>query len=243
MNGQMFLEQQKRWLSFPKETLRKLHFIIIDDGSPEKPAVDFLLNHKNRLQIDIYRIDIDILWNLEGALNLGALFCVNEWMFMSDMDHFLPLESINKIFSLKASRFDFFMFKRLKARKNWTEISELELRNPHKGTFLLNWHLYWEVGGRNEDLCGFYSVGWAFRNKLRKYGRQKQINAFVVGYSSDEISDSASPAPRPNYQERLPIRRDLKNEQFHNNLPQNPIRFPWHKAYSSAISTEQSVCC
>ena len=235
MNGQMLVEHQKRWLTFPEDILDKLHFIIVDDGSPEKPAVDFVIDSQRRLKMDIYRIDVDIFWNLEGALNLGATVCQNEWIFMSDMDHFLPIETIQKIFSLKASRYEYFMFKRLKAKRNWHNLSELEETNIHKGTFLMTFHQYWKVGGRNEDYCGYYSVGWAFRNKLRKYGRLRMLDAYVVGYLSDEISDSATSVTKLTKAEVKKNRKLLKNEKFLFSLPENPLRFPWHKVYSSNI--------
>lgn len=233
MNGNMFIEQQKIWISFPDDILKNLHFIIIDDGSPKKPAIDYLIDSKSKLKMDIYRVDTDIFWNLEGALNLGASFCHNEWMFMSDMDHALPLETLISIFNIKASPIEVFMFKRLRAKIGWNKISELESTNPHKGTFLIHWHQYWKVGGRNEDFCGYYSVGWAFRNKLRRYGKIRNLNLYVVGYLSDEIDDSATPVAKGSKEEVRKIRGILRDGKFRRTLPQNPIRFPWHQEYSS----------
>jgi hypothetical protein len=234
MNSEMFVEQQRRWLTFPADILDKVHFIIVDDGSPKNQAVDFVLDAPDLLHLDIYRIDIDKPWNNEGAQNLGALFCVNEWIFLSDMDYFLPLESIRKIFSLKPRRFEYFMFKRLKAHSGWNHISELALDTLPKNSFLIHWYLYWKVGGRNEDFSGFYSFGWAFRNKLRRFGRQKLLDAYVVWYERDVISDAGtSTVARTTKAERQRMRGVVKDREFRKSLPENPLRFPWHKEYSS----------
>jgi hypothetical protein len=229
MNGQMFMEQQRHWLALPDHILDRLHFIIVDDGSPEKHARDFIIDSEKRLKMDILRVDADIFWNLEGALNLGAAFCFNEWMFMSDMDHLLPLETLSKIFSLKACRKEFFMFKRLRALRNWENLSDLEPTKMHKGTFLIHWSLYWEVGGRNEDFCGYYSVGWAFRNKLRRFGIQRMLDAYIVGYLGGEIVDSATSVAKLTKEEVIKNRKALRAGMFKRSLPENPIRFPWHK--------------
>jgi hypothetical protein len=234
MNGQMFVEQQKRWLTFPAAILDKLRFIIVDDGSPQNPAANFVLDSQDPLNLDIYRIDIDKPWNQDGAQNLGALFCVNEWIFLSDIDHILPLESIRRILSLTPRRFEYFMFKRLKAQSGWDNISELKPSKLPKNTFLIHWHLYWKVGGRNEDFSGCYSFGWTFRNKLREFGRQRLLDAYVVAYHTRVIPDAGTTTiPRTAKAERRKVRRVLKGTKVRKSLPKNPLRFPWHKEYSS----------
>jgi hypothetical protein len=233
MNGEMFIEQQKRWITFPADILDKLRFIIVDDGSPKRHAVDFLIDERNILPMELYRIDVDIPWNADGARNLGALFCVNEWMFLSDIDHFLPLDSVRKLFSLKARRFEFFLFKRLMARSEWKNTSELEPCRPHKSTFLIHWELYWRAGGFNEDYSGLYSMGWTFRNKLRKVGRKRMLDAYVVEYSRQIIRDATiNTLPKPGKKERANVKQSLKkNRKFWHSLPERPLRFPWHKEY------------
>jgi hypothetical protein len=236
MNGEMFIEQQKRWLSFPKNILKKLRFIIVDDGSPKNPAANFLLDEQNILQMDLYRIDVDIPWNADGARNLGALFCINEWMFLSDIDHFLPLDCIITIFELKARKCEFFLFNRRIARSAWKDISELEPCRPHKSTFLIHWELYWKAGGFNEDYSGLYSMGWTFRNKLRKIGRKRMLDAYVIEYSGEVIRDATTTTlPKPGKKERAITKSRLKkNGKFRKSLPEHPLRFPWHKEHPPA---------
>jgi hypothetical protein len=235
MNGEMFIEQQKRWLAFPTDILDKLRFIVVDDGSPGNPAVNFVLDDHGSLNLELYRIEVDIPWNADGARNLGALFCIHEWMFLSDIDHFLPLDSIRIILSLKVRRFEFFLFKRLMARSAWGNLSELQPSRPHKSTFLIHWGLYWKAGGFNEDYSGLYSMGWTFRNKLRRFGRKRMLDACVVEYSREVIRDATvSSLPKPGKEERANIKKTLKkNRKFRKSIPANPVRFPWHKEYSS----------
>jgi hypothetical protein len=236
MNGEMFVEQQKRWLTFPTDILDKLRFIVIDDASPRNPAANFVFDDHGRLNIELYRIEVDIPWNADGARNLGASFCINEWMFLSDIDHFLPFDSIRKILSLKAGSFEYFFFKRLVARSAWNDISKLDLCRPHKSTFLIHWALYWKAGGFNEDYSGLYSMGWTFRNKLKKIGRKRTLDAYVVEYSREVIRDATTTTlPKPGKEERANIKKTLKKDRkFRKSLPQNPLRFSWHKEYASS---------
>jgi hypothetical protein len=232
MNAEMLIEQQRRWLTFPADILDKLRFVIVDDGSPTNPAANFVADTHGNLNLEVYRIEVDIPWNADGARNLGALFCINQWMFLSDVDHFLPLDSLRNVFSLKLRRFD---FKRLKAQSAWKDLSELEPCRPHKSTFLIHWELYWKAGGFNENYRGFYSMGWTLRNKLRRVGRQRMLDAYVVEYSREVIPDATTTTlPKPGGEARANIKRTLKRDRkFRESLPANPLRFPWHKEYSS----------
>ena len=235
MNGEMFIEHQKRWLDFPPDILNKLHFIIVDDGSPHKPAIDFFLDNRRHLNIDIYRIDIDKPWNNNGARNLGALFCINEWIFLSDMDHFLPLESVKAILTLQANRFEYFMFKRLDAKESWKNIFELKPYKPHMSTFLIHWHSYWEAGGYNEEYCGQYGMSWLFRRRLKRIGRERKLNAHVVRYTRNIVSDAhTATLTRKCDVEIKQIKKNYKkNKKLWQSSPLNPLRFPWHIEYSS----------
>jgi hypothetical protein len=157
-------------------------------------------------------------------------------MFLSDIDHFLPFDSIRKILSLKAGSFEYFFFKRLVARSAWNDISKLDLCRPHKSTFLIHWALYWKAGGFNEDYSGLYSMGWTFRNKLKKIGRKRTLDAYVVEYSREVIRDATTTTlPKPGKEERANIKKTLKKDRkFRKSLPQNPLRFSWHKEYASS---------
>ena len=77
MQGQMFVEWQRRWRAFPSDVLNKLWFSVVDDRTPEKPALDFLLDGDSPLKIEIYRIDID------KPLNAG-------WKILSKLKHDRP---------------------------------------------------------------------------------------------------------------------------------------------------------
>ena len=239
MNGEMFVEQQKRWLTFPADILEKLRFIIVDDGSPKNPAANFMLDDHGRLHIELYRIEVDIPWNADGARNLGALFCINEWMFLSDIDHFLPLDSIKKIFSLEAVSFEYFFLKRLVAQSAWNDMSTLQPSRPHKSTFLIHWALYWKAGGFNEDYSGLYSMGWTFRNKVKKIGRKRMLDAYVVEFSREVMRDATTTTlPKPSKEKRANIKQTLKKDRkFRKSIPVHPVRFPWHKEYSSIRQT------
>ena len=95
------------------------------------------------------------------------------------MDHFLPLESIRKIFALKASRSEYFKFKRLFAEQDWKNLSELKPTRPHKNSYCIHSDLYSKVGGCDEEFSRFYSMCCIFRFGLRKMGWQRILDAYM----------------------------------------------------------------
>lgn len=229
----MFTEHQKRWLAYPQFILDNLRFIIVDDGSSIKPAVNYLVKDISKLHIEIYRIDIDRRWNQDGAKNLGALFCVNEWIFLSDMDHFLPEFTATRIFDLCPSIWTYFTFSRLTATGINDDISSFKPYKPHPNSYLIHWQLYWRVGGYNEDYCGYYGTDWIFRQSLKAFGYEERINSPIIRFPRALIEDaSTSGIERKSVQDRESILKLYKHNRKRRcyQFPR-ALRFPWHKEY------------
>lgn len=69
--------------------------IVVDDGSMDVPLDDQATPPPAFL--DVYRIIEDILWNRGMARNLGAYVCETEWLIQTDIDHILPVESVENL--------------------------------------------------------------------------------------------------------------------------------------------------
>ena len=57
--------------SFSKELLSKLRLLIVDDGSQREHAFDVARNYTDKLNLDLYRIDVDIPFNMPQANNIA----------------------------------------------------------------------------------------------------------------------------------------------------------------------------
>jgi hypothetical protein len=74
-----------RYAKYYPALLDRVHFVIVDDGSPiEYQLPDFDLN------LTWIRIDQDIPWNTSGGRNLGMLYARADNVFMTDMDIEVP---------------------------------------------------------------------------------------------------------------------------------------------------------
>lgn len=74
-----------RYASYSPELLDRVHFVIVDDGSPityDIPDLD--------LNLTWLKIDQDIRWNMAGARNLAAVYARADKIFMSDVDIEVP---------------------------------------------------------------------------------------------------------------------------------------------------------
>ena len=85
-NVDYLAQQLDSWMQLAERD--KIQFLIVDDGSANgNRAVDFLKNQSSlQLDIQVYEIDQDLVWNIGGARNLGFWVAPTEWVFLSDSD-------------------------------------------------------------------------------------------------------------------------------------------------------------
>lgn len=80
--------------------------IVVDDASKEIPEV--------LPQVDLYRIEIDQVWNRGQVRNLGAYVCETEWLIQVDTDHILPAECIEPLLAFEADTDHWYRFPRFR---------------------------------------------------------------------------------------------------------------------------------
>lgn len=169
--------QLKSWTSYGQQFLNQIQFLIVDDSSaPGHTAAEFLqANYKlaKSLDIVIYRIDQNLMWNIGGARNLGFWMAHTPWIFMSDTDTTVAPETmqyiLDKVDIVSTSPPVYTFFQRIR---------DTGLFKPHPAVMLIRKQDYWKVGGCDEDFVGSY--GWTdphFRYKVQEDPTLQAIKA------------------------------------------------------------------
>lgn len=200
-NAQMLSVHVCHWCALPEDLRKKLHFIIVDDGSPlplrvAPPYIIDGITAKNagprphKINLDVYRIKEDIPWNVSGAKNLGAHVAETDWMLIIDMDYFLDVGSLYAIAD-QLDRSDpktYYRFKSVSVSSH--NLDEKEIWS----TLFINRNSFWKIGGYDESFAG----SWAYEDvdfchRATMAGGLKEVvldTPTLTSYTSKEIKDS-----------------------------------------------------
>lgn len=240
-NVEMLKEQIKAWEEYPHE----VKIILVDDGSPET-AEAVVLEHASPELIQrlcLARIDVDIPWNRGGARNLGATLADTDWIVHLDIDHVLPAEAAKALLKFEASGKRWYRFNRFRMGKaddtrkkdfkknGLPDDAEWGQIHPHVDSYLVTKRSFWEVGGYDEDYSGCLGGGNPFLAHMEKHSRVEMVTGPVhlVVYTRDKIKDASDWALSRDSKEYTS--RRLVKERSGNNVPKNPLRFPWHEVH------------
>lgn len=212
----MLERQLQTWAQYPADVLRRLRFIVVDDGSPQ-PAEPVVRSYS--LPVELYRIDVDIPWNMHGACNLGA-HLAQGWILRTDLDHVLLPDRAAGLLDVDAQPDTWYRFDR-----EWSDGIETGWRKPHVNSLLLHRDLYWLAGGYDEDYAGmYYGDGEFFRN-LKMVGKLGHIP--ITLRTCKDVPDSMTPGlSRKKDAARIAALRARKRLDAR---ATNPLRFPWHR--------------
>lgn len=143
------------YASYPAELLDRIHFVVVDDGSPqayEIPEVD--------LNLTWLRITEDIPWNNPGARNLGVTYAKSDKIVLSDIDHHFPVETLRHLLDRPECGRSFFKFRRLQDGKPM---------HTHANTFLMSRARFMRLWGYDESFCGHYAHDDVWFVKFQKW--------------------------------------------------------------------------
>lgn len=135
----------ERYAAYPPEVISRVHFVIVDDGSPIDYAIPDL-----PLNLTWIKIDQDIRWNQAGARNVGAVYAKADTMLVTDLDHEVPLDSMRKLLARKPCG------KRL--YKIYREDTDGKLYSGHSNMFVLSRGRFFECHGYDEEFAGNYGA-------------------------------------------------------------------------------------
>lgn len=149
------------YAAYPREILDRMHFVIVDDGSPipyEVPDVD--------LNLTWLRVTEDIPWNNPGARNLGATYAKSDKIILTDLDHQFPAETFAHIINRRECGPDFFKIHRTG--------DDGKIMRSHPNLFLMSRARFMRFWGYDEHYCGHYAHDDVFFSRFQKWHGSRQ---------------------------------------------------------------------
>lgn len=207
----MLDEQQAIWADYPKELRRHLHVIVVDDCSPEglKPTPEhFWIEGLGSIRL--YRLLEKKRWNWLACRNIGAMKSATDWLLLTDIDHGLPVQTLERIVTGKLDDLSAYRFKRVVAPHPWKfDIRQCAPWKPHNDSWLLTRALFYYddghqkfVRGYDERLSGCYGTSGEFKDRVSFVARTLvELNEVLIRYPREVIADASTPPslyPRKN---------------------------------------------
>jgi hypothetical protein len=216
-NPTMLREQYRIWNDYPQDLKTQIEIVIVDDGSPMNESAATVPWPLDLPQRRLYRVPEDIPWHQHGARNLGAHEAVGDWLYLSDIDHVIPAESLALM--LRLCNYEaIYTFGRVDA-PDMRPTMKNGVRKPHPNTFLMPKKAFWTIGGYDEDLTGYGTDGF-FRARLKDAGipitHREDIR--IVRYSREVIADAST-----------------------RTLPRKEGRSPEHRAHVHALARHKAL--
>ena len=190
-NPKMLAHQYKVWAAYPQELKERIEIVLVDDASPRWPALD-VKRREGLPGLRIYRVRVDMPWHQHGARNLGAHVAAGDWLFLTDMDHVLPADSLAKLLEVQ-NQSRFYTFARLDSWTMEPTLRENGQTRLHPNSFALTRALFWKVGGYDEDYCGVYGTDKLFRERLEAVAEERHLaDVPLLRFTRDIIPDAST---------------------------------------------------
>lgn len=226
-------EQQRVWAAYPQPLKDALHAIVVDDCSPkaERPGRK-MLRDTGIASLRLYRClpvpkDLRALpdgsgkvrWNWLFARNLGMHQATTEWVLLTDIDHVLPADTLERIVCGELDERSVYRTSRADAPHPWpwskpacrcgkgpivyeqrgnkrvyvSGCSGLTPYKEHPNTWLMTRPMYDRIGGYDERLSGCYGTDGEFRDRVREHARAVvMLPDVLVRYPREIIPDAST---------------------------------------------------
>lgn len=217
-NQGMLARQFEEWAAYPADLKTRVEVIVIDDGSPE-PAVD-VPRPAGLPALTIGRLS-DVAdpytppWRQDAARNRAAHEAVGDWLFLSDMDHVLPADSLLALLDRCDAGGDVvYSFSRLDAPHLTPKRDAQGNLHPHPNTYAMQKSRYWSIGGYDEDYCGIYGTDGPFRRRLMDKSTLVHLEAVpIVRYPRDVIPDASTRVDRNKFRNNTHVQRRIAEKR------------------------------
>jgi hypothetical protein len=180
-NPHFLVKQINGWWTWPKELREYVRLIVVDDCSPEFPAVQvFHTASKMPFATRLFRVDRDVRWNWLAARNIGAFRAYEHgwyagdlhdprdraaldqggWLLLTDMDHIVGPGTMEMLVHGEHDREIIYRFSR-RDRKADVEVPI----HPHPNSWFMTREMFWRVGGYDERMSGYYGSDSYYRRR------------------------------------------------------------------------------
>lgn len=237
-NPAMLAHQFRVWAAYPADLKAQIAVMVVDDGSPEA-AID-VPRPAGLPTLTLGRL-ADVHdpftppWRQDAARNRIAHEAQTPWLFLTDMDHVLPADSLRALLATIATGRDAtYTFLRLDAPDFVPKRDAAGHMHPHPNTYALTKARYWQAGGYDEDACGIYGTDGDFRRRLLEIAPIVHLaDVPIVRYPRDVIPDASTRVDRkafkgtPEQQQRLAAKRSR-------GAPPAVLAIPYRQQYAEA---------
>lgn len=224
-NAAMLREQCKAWSSWPDHLKERVKLILVDDGSQRSPIEPESLPED--IDLELYRVKINIPWNQNGAHNLGFHNADDGWCVSTDIDHVWVSDQLEILLRGDYDERNYYTFARRQVRA--LDVAGFK---RHPNSWLLTRALYWEAGGYDEDFSGYYGSDSVFRRCL-KMAANKGValeSPYLVVYDEKDIPDANTREwGRKDSKYHSVNHPHLLKKRRNHSKPENPLRFPWER--------------
>lgn len=216
------LKHIELWQSYPKEIKDRINFIIIDDCS-KIPLEDLIKNLElTNLNLSLYRVEKDLYCNISGAMNLSAKECSTDWIIFLDMDTLITKNMASQLIKIIDNNDNGKVYKFNRVCPN----DEKNLRHLkiHPKVCLIKKKDFWDIGGYDEDLVGYYGM----TDPIFFYRAKNKVKTiFCNDIFLIHLEEGQSDINRDFQRNKKLFEEKKKN----NNWCKDYIRFPWKKIF------------
>lgn len=136
----------RRYETYGADVLDRLHFVIVDDGSPVTYEVP-----EFRLNLTWLRVARDIPWNQAGARNLGVTYAKSDAVLLTDLDHEFPEATLAHLIRRANPGKTIYKFHRRKQPEDMPQ-------KAHPNLFFFSRGHFMRHGGYDEEFAGKYGA-------------------------------------------------------------------------------------
>jgi len=182
MNPKTLLRHVAEWHGLADDLRANLRAIIVDDASPESPAVQVLTDLPQPFPIKLYRIEEDKRWNWIAARNVAMNETGEGWHLTTDIDHFVDEKLAHALIHGEHDPAKVYKF----ARREHTG----DKIKPHSNSYFMTKAMYWKIGGHDENFSGFYGSDGDHRRRVARAAKVVMLPDELVRY--EYVGDSST---------------------------------------------------
>lgn len=171
--------------SLPSEFKHYIKVIIVDDCSEKNPAFKF----KTGTAVEVFRIlPPKVQWNQDAARNIGVHNAITPWVFLTDIDHMVPMSTWEVLIFHGWNENSIYKFKRMSA----TTDNGLTPYKPHPNTWFMTKAMYDRAGGYDERFAGYYGTDWDIRDRLKSVGEIVEMENHIIRVGREVVPDAST---------------------------------------------------